>query len=110
MLALYRSGRQTDGLEVYRRARTLLNEELGLEPGVELQQLERGILVQDPVLQAPANGRARRVRSARDVCPFKGLAPFEEADRELFFGRERLVAELVARLSGTTLLAIVGAS
>ena len=36
----------------------------------------------------------------RDVCPFKGLAPFEAADAEFFFGRERLVDELVGRLAG----------
>src|SRR5919201_365837 len=50
MLALYRSGRQAEGLEVYRQTRELLSEELGLEPGVELQQLERAILVQDRAL------------------------------------------------------------
>jgi WD40 repeat protein/DNA-binding SARP family transcriptional activator/energy-coupling factor transporter ATP-binding protein EcfA2 len=44
------------------------------------------------------------------VCPFKGLATFEVADAEYFFGRERLVAELVARLVGAPLLAVVGPS
>jgi WD40 repeat protein/DNA-binding SARP family transcriptional activator len=44
------------------------------------------------------------------VCPFKGLAPFDVADAEYFFGRERLVAELVARLVGTSLLGVVGPS
>ena len=44
------------------------------------------------------------------TCPFKGLAPFEAADAELFFGRERLVAELVARLVGATFLGVVGPS
>jgi WD40 repeat protein/predicted Ser/Thr protein kinase len=44
------------------------------------------------------------------VCPFKGLAAFEPADADYFFGRERLVAELVARLVGTSFLAVVGAS
>src|SRR5215213_2347228 len=44
MLALYRCGRQAEGLEVYRQTRELLNDELGLEPGVALQQLERAIL------------------------------------------------------------------
>lgn len=44
------------------------------------------------------------------VCPFKGLATFEAADAEYFFGRERLVAELVARLVGAPLLAVVGPS
>jgi WD40 repeat protein/DNA-binding SARP family transcriptional activator len=44
------------------------------------------------------------------VCPFKGLASFDVADADYFFGRERLVAEIVARLVGTTLLGVVGPS
>ena len=48
--------------------------------------------------------------ATRAVCPFRGLAPFDAAHAEYFFGRERLVAELVARLVGTTLLAVVGPS
>jgi WD40 repeat protein/DNA-binding SARP family transcriptional activator len=44
------------------------------------------------------------------VCPYKGLAPFDAEDAESFFGRERLVAELVARLVGASLLAVVGPS
>ncbi|MEA2274253.1 MAG: hypothetical protein QOI98_2961, partial [Solirubrobacteraceae bacterium] len=47
---------------------------------------------------------------APGVCPFKGLASFEVADAPYFFGRERLVAELVARLVGTPLLGVVGPS
>ena len=43
-------------------------------------------------------------------CPFKGLASFEVADAPYFFGRERLVAELVARLVGASLLGVVGPS
>lgn len=54
MLALYRSGRQAEALEVYRSGRKLLADELGLEPGAELRQLEKGILEQDPSLAAPA--------------------------------------------------------
>jgi len=53
MLALYRSGRQSDALQVYRDGRRLLAGELGLEPGPELQRLERAILAQDPALAAP---------------------------------------------------------
>ena len=48
--------------------------------------------------------------SAPEVCPFRGLAPFDSAQAEYFFGRERLVAELVARLVGSTLMAVVGPS
>jgi WD40 repeat protein/DNA-binding SARP family transcriptional activator len=44
------------------------------------------------------------------VCPFKGLVPFEAADAPYFFGRERLVAELVARLVGAPLLGVIGPS
>ena len=50
MLALYRSGRQAEALEVYREFRTTLQEELGLEPSPQLRELEAAILRQDPVL------------------------------------------------------------
>jgi len=53
MLALYRSGRQADALERYQRARRKRNDELGIEPGRELQELERSILTQDPELGGP---------------------------------------------------------
>jgi DNA-binding SARP family transcriptional activator len=53
MLALYRSGRQADALEVYRSGRRLLDEELGLKPDDELQRLERAILNHDPSLESP---------------------------------------------------------
>jgi DNA-binding SARP family transcriptional activator len=56
MLALYRSGRQADALEAYRRARERLVDELGIEPGSALQDLERAILQQDPSLDPPAGG------------------------------------------------------
>jgi WD40 repeat protein/DNA-binding SARP family transcriptional activator len=45
-----------------------------------------------------------------EVCPFRGLAPFDSAHAEYFFGRERLVADLVARVVGFTLIALVGPS
>ena len=53
MLALYRAGRQSEALESYRDAQRTLQEELGLEPGPELQQLEQSILNQDPTIEAP---------------------------------------------------------
>ena len=68
MLALYRSGRQADALSVYRDGRTLLRDELGLEPSAELRDLEARILNQDPGIGAvarprrsPLPGRRRRL-------------------------------------------------
>ena len=56
MLALYRSGRQADALESYRNARQSLVQELGLEPGRALRELERAILAHDPALEPPSGG------------------------------------------------------
>lgn len=58
MLALYRSGRQAEALEVYREARRVLLDELGIEPGPSLKRLEQAILRQDSELE-PARGRER---------------------------------------------------
>lgn len=57
MVALYRSGRQADALGAFQRARARLAEDLGLEPGRELRELERAILLQAPELDAPILGR-----------------------------------------------------
>src|ERR671939_339709 len=53
MLALYRSGRQADALELYRATRRLLADELGLDPSSELQRLERLVLTHDAELAPP---------------------------------------------------------
>ena len=63
MLALYRSGRQADALEEYRRTRETLVDELGIEPSEELQELQRAILRHDPELGA------RRFRPASAAAP-----------------------------------------
>jgi DNA-binding SARP family transcriptional activator/streptogramin lyase len=65
MLALYRSGRQADALDTYRSGRKLLADELGLEPGGELRQLEKAILGHDPALDAPAAPRLVERRAPR---------------------------------------------
>jgi DNA-binding SARP family transcriptional activator len=60
MLALYRSGRQAEALEVYHRAREVLDRELGVDPGRELETLQRAILDHDTGLDlATAPGPAR---------------------------------------------------
>ncbi|MFF5232901.1 BTAD domain-containing putative transcriptional regulator [Dactylosporangium sp. NPDC000521] len=53
MLALYRSGRQVHALEVFTRLRTVLSDELGLEPSPALRRLHQAVLSFDPALDAP---------------------------------------------------------
>ena len=66
MLALYRSGRQAEALHVFRETREALIENLGIEPGVPLQHLERGILNHDPSLEPPPGPeRTDRTRDSR---------------------------------------------
>lgn len=64
MLALYRSGRQAEALDVYRDTHRTLVDELGIIPGSELQYLEEAILRQDPELELPTE---RRVEPAPTI-------------------------------------------
>ncbi|MGH2994786.1 MAG: AfsR/SARP family transcriptional regulator [Gaiellaceae bacterium] len=74
MLALYRCGRQAEALEVFQEARRTLVGELGIEPGHELQRLEKAILRQDPVLEPPT-GELSRERGEAPV----GIEPAQGA-------------------------------
>jgi DNA-binding SARP family transcriptional activator/DNA-binding beta-propeller fold protein YncE len=67
MLALYRSGRQTEALQAYRRARHVLVEQVGLEPGEPLRTLERAILAHDPALAPPPSTGETRTRADDDA-------------------------------------------
>ena len=71
MLALYRSGRQAEALETYRRARRAFSEELGVEPGHRLQELEGAILRHDSSLETPrpVGLRTRAEESTEMVRP-----------------------------------------
>ena len=82
MLALYRCDRQADALQAYRDARRTLAEELGIEPGERLRELERAILTQDPRL---------------DLAPVVPT-PAAELTAGAFVGRQRELAELTAGL------------
>jgi DNA-binding CsgD family transcriptional regulator len=97
MVALYRSGRQAEALEVYRDTRRVLVDELGLEPSRELQALETAIIGQDPalVVQPEPPGRAPTDRSPQLPGPLRPVPPYP------FVGR----TDELATLSGLVPLA-----
>jgi DNA-binding SARP family transcriptional activator/tetratricopeptide (TPR) repeat protein len=81
MLALYRSGRQAESLEVYRDTRRVLVDELGIEPGRALKDLERAILAQDAGLEPEEPEQERAISTP-------------------LVGRERELAELLPVIEG----------
>jgi basic membrane lipoprotein Med (substrate-binding protein (PBP1-ABC) superfamily)/DNA-binding SARP family transcriptional activator len=107
MLALYRSGRQAEALRAFQNHRRVLGEELGVEPSAELSRIEEQVLLHDERLDPGGKPHLDAVTKN----PFKGLQAFGEGDAAVFFGRDRLVAEIVRRLSlGTPLLSLIGSS
>jgi DNA-binding SARP family transcriptional activator len=69
MLALYRSGRQVDALERYQHTRRELVEQLGVEPGPALRELERAILAHDPALRRHSSSSPREGGLSRRSAP-----------------------------------------
>jgi len=104
-LAQYRSGRQGEALRTIREVRRRLADDLGLDPGSELNALEEAILRQDPALDlAAVDG------PSSDVCPYLGLMPYDVGDEESFFGRERDVEAALDRLDSEGVLVVIGPS
>ena len=102
MTALYRAGRQAEALRVYQELRTLLAQELGIDPSPSVSRLEQQILAHDPALdwkspaQAPEASGPVRVDHANGVGPVdvalpKALGSLQTVD---FVGRASELAEL----------------
>src|SRR3989440_8291712 len=97
MRALNRAGRRADALDVYRRGRQTLVEELGLEPGAELRELERAILADETDAEP----------TATPAAPPRAVPPQLPPDVVHFTGRAGYLTVLDALTSGT--VTIVGA-
>jgi tetratricopeptide (TPR) repeat protein len=105
MLALYRSGRQSEALEAGRQARALLADEIGVDPGDELQYMERAILARDPALDLPRPAAASP-GLVPDAAPDRPVSRAVAVPRQLppsiadFTGRAEQLAEIRQVLTG----------
>ena len=106
MLALYRAERQADALATYRRARSLLDEELGLEPSEELKQLEQAILRHEV---EPVQPQQQLHNLRAPLTSFVGRAT-ELADIAALLGETRLLTLTGVGGAGKTRLALEAAS
>ena len=108
ILALYRSGRQAEALRAYAEVRDRLADELGLDPGPALRQLQTRILAQDPSL-VPASALARL---APVPAPGAVAAPVTAGNlRERlgrFVGRDAELAQLREAVRSSRLVTLTG--
>jgi DNA-binding SARP family transcriptional activator len=105
MLALYRSQRQADALQAYQDTRRTLVEELGIEPGVHLRELEQAILAQNPALAVPRVEREPDPVSRPEVLVPDRLAEKARRAGGLLEGERKQVTVLFAGVQGSLELA-----
>jgi predicted ATPase/DNA-binding SARP family transcriptional activator len=107
MVALYRCGRQTEALSIYREATKILAEEHGLDPGPELQQLQAAILAHDPTLafhaDQPPEEAPSRLAPARASSAGNLPAPLTS-----FIGRHQQLVELRELVAECRLVTLTG--
>ena len=106
MLALYRAGRQGEALGAYQRARSLLADQLGVDPGAELRRLESAIVAQDAALDTPETQQASSVTRAVTflLTDIEGSTAAWEADAEAMAAglarHDELVEQVVTSRGG----------
>ncbi|MFL6122740.1 BTAD domain-containing putative transcriptional regulator [Actinophytocola sp.] len=104
MVALYRSGRRVDALNVYQRMRTVLIDELGLDPAAELQRLHQLMLEANPELDLPERPAVAPQPVAVAAPPAPAQLPADIPD---FVGREAQLEALTELLSGGETVRVV---
>ncbi|MET4613493.1 putative ATPase/DNA-binding SARP family transcriptional activator [Rhodococcus sp. PvR044] len=100
VLALYRGGRQSDALGALRRIRAILDDELGIDPGVALRRLEAAVLAQDAALHGQA--------APRPAQPDPPRAPNLPSPRSLLVGRAADIESVATALGEHPLVTLVG--
>lgn len=102
-LGLYRCGRQGDALAALRRARGILADELGIDPGPALRKLESDILAQSPELDLTPAPRPSRPVPPADTWPPRPATPVEPPplEPEPFVGRDAELARLTTAAART---------
>jgi predicted ATPase/DNA-binding SARP family transcriptional activator len=109
MVALYRTGRQSEALQVYQSARLALTEELGIDPSPQLRALERQVLEQDPSLDRVAPKGARmELREAVGPASEGVLSGNLPTPATQFIGRSGELAEIKRLLGETKLVTLTG--
>lgn len=110
MLALHRSSRTEEALQAFRTARRTLVEEVGTEPGAELQELHRRILDNDAGLAGTARTGGVRAGGVRTGGPPRRFEVHLPAALTPLIGRDDVLAPLGALVSGHQLVTVVGAA
>ncbi len=96
MLALYRSGRQADALRTFQTARRVLGDELGIEPGPAMREMEERILTQDPQIEWTRRADSDAIQASLPL------------QRTSFIGRGAELARTMALLESHRLLTLTG--
>ena len=105
MIALYRQDRQADALRAFQQARTILADELGLEPGPELRDLESKILQHDPTLGPSSSGMFTKQRPRTDAPRRPAHLPGRLSS---FIGRADHIVTIAELLCNDRLVTVVG--
>ena len=104
--AQYQAGQQGESLRTIHRLKSVLTQQLGIDPGPEVAELEGAILRQDASLITVGGILA----PSSATCPYQGLKAYDVDDADRFFGRQDDIAACLEILARAPMLALVGPS